>query len=36
MGEEVAGEEKSVVAVLPEREPQGSQNHFAVCLLSNK
>lgn len=36
MGEEVAGEEKSMVAVLLERELRGSQNHFAVCLLSNK
>lgn len=35
MGEEVAREEKSVEAVLPERESQGSQNHLAVCLLSN-
>lgn len=32
----IMGEEKKVEAVLPEREPQGSQNHFAVCLLSNK
>lgn len=36
MGEEVAREEKGVEAVLPERESQGSQNHFAVYLLSNK
>ena len=32
----IMGEEKKVEAVLPERESQGSQNHFAACLLSNK